>query len=62
MYLTHTAERHQHAKPKVTAVFLAGAFGFRRAWFCVRPTWVLTNEVQVLCRKITVEHFDVIRR
>ena len=29
---------------------------------CVRPTWALTNEVKVLCRKITVENHVVIRR
>jgi len=29
---------------------------------CVRPAWAWTNEVKVLCRKITVEHHVVIRR
>jgi len=31
-------------------------------FFCVRPAWAWTNEVKVLCRKITVENHVVIRR
>ena len=27
----------------------------------VRPTWTLTNEVKVLCRKITISYFSGIR-
>ena len=59
---TANAANHRRQKKQSDEERGAPLFAVRVNLPCVRPTWALTNEVKVLCRKITVRNLLVIRR